>query len=80
MIKRAKAVLKTLEDEKGSLHRTAGGSGKTRENHEAEDGQISLLDIGGSEIAERLKKTDLNTLTPLEALSLLFELKKDLQL
>jgi DNA mismatch repair protein MutS len=44
----------------------------------ASDDQISLMDMSGGEIAERLKKTDLNTLTPLEALNLLFELKKKL--
>jgi hypothetical protein len=34
--------------------------------------------MGAGDIAEQLKTTDLNTLTPLEALSLLFELKKKL--
>jgi DNA mismatch repair protein MutS len=71
VIKRAKAVLKTLEEEKGEPHR--------RRSTPVEDtGQISLTDMGGNEIAEKLKGTDLNTLTPLEALSLLFELKKKL--
>ena len=42
----------------------------------SDSGQLSLIDMGGSEIAAVLGSTDLNTLTPLEALSLLFELKK----
>jgi len=76
IIKRAKAVLKTLENEKETpLHQkkhvdvslVSGGSA-----------QISMLDIGGSEIVAKLNSTDLNTLTPLEALNLLFELKKQL--
>jgi len=71
VIKRAKTVLKTLENEKGAPR-------KERSAPIEDDGQISLLDMGSNEIAEELKNTDLNTLTPLEALSLLFELKKKL--
>ncbi|MCL2078611.1 MAG: DNA mismatch repair protein MutS [Oscillospiraceae bacterium] len=40
--------------------------------------QMSLLDTGSIEVADVIKATDLNTLSPLEALSLLFELKKKL--
>jgi len=70
VIKRAKAVLKTLEE----------GSAPRREQtaQKSEEGQLSLLDMGGGEIAAKLSSTDLNTLTPLEALNLLFELKKKL--
>lgn len=68
VVRRAKAVLSTLE------------KGRTAETPKAaapeEDGQLSLLDLSGSEIVETLRKTDLNTITPLEALNLLFELKK----
>jgi len=71
VIKRAKAVLKTLEDEKGAPLQQRGMPIE-------DSGQLSFLDMGGNEIAEKLKSTDLNTLTPLEALSLLFELKKKL--
>ena len=38
--------------------------------------QISLLPSAESEIEERLKKVDVNTLTPIEAMNLLFELAK----
>ncbi|MBQ6539431.1 MAG: DNA mismatch repair protein MutS [Oscillospiraceae bacterium] len=44
----------------------------------AADGQLTMGDLSGGEIADTLRKTDLNTLTPLEALNLLFELKKKL--
>jgi len=71
VIKRAKTVLKALESEKGAPR-------KERSAPTEDDGQISLLDMGGSEIAKQLKNIELNTLTPLEALSLLFELKKKL--
>lgn len=72
VIKRAKAVLAALED--GSVGTTAPG----QPSNITTTAQMSLLDIGSNEIAEILSKTDLNTLTPLEALSLLFELKKKL--
>ena len=70
VIKRAKSVLKALED--GAEPR------RERTSPEPESGQLSLRDMSGSEIASILSSTDLNTLTPLEALSLLFELKKKL--
>jgi len=69
VIKRAKTVLKELENEKGASH------GKRSTPFE-DTGQMSLMDMGGSEIAAMLNSTDLNTISPLEALSLLFELKK----
>jgi len=71
VIKRAKSILKALENEKGAPR-------KERSTPVSDAGQLSLLDVGGSEIAAKLSTTDLNTLTPLEALSLLFELKKDI--
>jgi len=77
VIRRAKAVLKALESEieagDGSLPRIHGGE---QAAVRPASGQLSLLDMGGSEIAAILGSTDLNTLTPLEALNLLFELKK----
>ena len=68
VVRRAKTVLKMLEE---SGHSKAP-------KQQVPDDQMSLTDLGGSEIAELLNKTDLNTLTPLEALNLLFELKKKL--
>ena len=41
-----------------------------------DDGQISLSDVGSDEVRRILRETDLNTLTPLEAMNLLFELQK----
>jgi len=70
VIRRAKAVLKELESE--DLPR------RERTIQEQGTDQISLHDMRGSEIAELLKSTDLNTLSPLEALNMLFELKKKL--
>ena len=42
------------------------------------DGQVSLLDMGSAEVARRLRLTDVNTLTPIEAMNLLYELKQSL--
>jgi DNA mismatch repair protein MutS len=69
VIRRARAVLAQLE-EKGFAGRPAPAP--------AADDQMSLTDLGLVEIGEVLRKTDLNTLTPLEALNLLYELKKKL--
>ena len=43
-----------------------------------ESDQVSLADVGADAVAERLRAVDPNTLSPLEALRLLFELKNDL--
>lgn len=41
-----------------------------------EDLMISFEDMKDNEVAERLRNTDINTLTPLEAINLIYELKK----
>ena len=43
-----------------------------------EDGQVSFLDMGAGEVAQRLRQVDIDTLTPIEAMNLLYELKKKL--
>ena len=43
-----------------------------------ESDQVSLSDVGADAVTERLRAIDPNTLSPLEALRLLFELKNDL--
>jgi len=75
VIKRAKAVLNELE---AGETRTGGAGRQMGSMQDSSDGQLSLLDMGGNEIAAKLNSIDLNTLTPLEALNLLYELKKKL--
>ena len=75
VIKRAKAVLKALEDN-DAAPRQHSGTGSSQQYPQS--GQLSLTDMSGSEIAASLQSTDLNTLTPLEALNLLYEMKKRL--
>ncbi|MBQ4382578.1 MAG: DNA mismatch repair protein MutS [Oscillospiraceae bacterium] len=41
-----------------------------------EEGQFSLESMASDEVRERIKAADINTMTPLEALNLLYELKK----
>ena len=66
IIARAKAYLKELE---------AAGAGLSVEKAEASD-QISLIDVGADEVKLRLQSLDINSITPLEALGILSELKK----
>ncbi len=70
VIRRAKAVLAQLERE------NAHPAARPSEEIMAEDDQISLGDVAENEISETLRATDLNTLTPIEALNLLYSLKK----
>jgi len=84
VIRRAKAVLKELENTDNRPWDTGGrfscaAAGAAHENRPpVSQGQLSLQDMGGSEIAAILETIELDTLTPLEALNLLFELKKKL--
>ena len=38
--------------------------------------QVSMLDLGSQQVAQRLRMVDVNTLTPIEAMNLLYELKQ----
>ena len=71
VVKRAKAVLKELETEPVSAF--------PKYEPVQDEMQMSFMDVTGSEVVEKLKKTDINTITPIEALNLLYELKKKVQ-
>ena len=43
------------------------------------DEQISLMDMGSQTVLKKLRMTDVNVLSPIEALNLLAELKQDMQ-
>ena len=69
VIRSAKDFLKELEE---------GGSAIAPQPPAAPDSeQFSLLDVGERNVAERLRRVDINSTTPMEALSLLYELKKE---
>ena len=61
-------ILRELEQDKGA---TAAPAVPTQ-------GQVSLGDIGGETVLRKLRMTDVNILSPIEALNLLAELKQDL--
>jgi DNA mismatch repair protein MutS len=67
LISKAKGYLKELESEGVQVMAPAA---------RPDDGQISLADVGSDEVREILQNTDLNTLTPIEAMNLLFELQR----
>ncbi len=70
VINRAKEIVKTLEF--NDINRT--DIVKMKEKREEPD-QIGLMSFSGSEIVDELKKIDVTTLTPIEALNKLYEMK-----
>jgi DNA mismatch repair protein MutS len=68
--KRAKEVLAELEGK-----RAAGGV-RSAKAGEPESANLSFADAAADEIKEALRKTDINTLTPIEALNLIYEWKR----
>ena len=71
--RRAKEILAELEGKKTAV--TPKKQKKAAEP-EPELMNLSMFDAAADEITERLKKTDINTLTPIEALNLIYEWKK----
>ena len=67
VIARARDYLKELE----STGKVGPVGGKSEG-----DGQVSLADMGADEVKSILRDADLNTLTPIEAMNLLFSLQK----
>ncbi len=71
VIRRAKAVLSSLESKENVRHESAFSA--------EEEPQISLGSVAAEAVASRLRSIDLNTLTPIEAMNLLFELKRGVE-
>lgn len=67
VITRAKFCLNELE---------SGSKDKTCIKTESKEDQISFSDFGTDEVIRRIKETNLDILTPIEAMTLLYELKK----
>ena len=69
VIKRAKHILEDLEAHAPKI---------TLQNlpEEEEEPQITMTDLSGAAVAERLRTLPIDTLTPIEALNTLYELKK----
>ncbi len=69
VISRAKSCLRQLEAQGVAAPAAAAGPAEEKE-------QISFSDLGSDQVRQTLLETDLNTLTPIEAMNLLFELQK----
>ncbi len=74
VISRAKEILKSLEEDKQVRTVTR----RTRKDAGPRAEQISMADRKSEEVMEKLRGLDLNTVTPIEAMNFLFELKKDI--
>ena len=68
VVQRAKTVLKELEEENGVQYVAA----------RKEEDQVSLTAIGEGEVLDALRRCQVETLTPLEAMNLIYEWKKKL--
>ena len=68
VIKRARAILEELES---GDHAAAAAPAVCTD-------QISLMDVGSQTVLKKLEMTDVNVLSPIEALNLLAELKRDM--
>ncbi len=69
VIKKAKQYLTELEKGGAGMDLPAPAAAPAQE-------QVSMLDVAGGELARELRDLDLNTITPLEALNLLYQLKQ----
>ena len=61
---------------KGYLRELESGAGGPKVTKHDDSEQISLADAGTDEVGRILRSTDINSLTPLEALNLLSELQQ----
>ena len=76
VVKRAKVILKELEANSTPIEFTAEN---VSEDDEQGDIQYNFTAQGTDEILEILKATDINSITPMEALQTLFDLKQKAQ-
>ncbi|MGN1013806.1 MAG: DNA mismatch repair protein MutS [Butyricicoccus sp.] len=70
VIRRAKRILKDLESTSQEI------TMNQLEEAEPEEQQVSMLDVQSDSVGERLRQVNINTMTPLEALNLVYELQK----
>ncbi|MBR6744120.1 MAG: DNA mismatch repair protein MutS, partial [Clostridia bacterium] len=71
--KRAKEILASLEN--GNQPEIKKRP-KEKPKESAEEGMLSFENFIQNDVCDRLRQTDVNTISPLEALNLIFELKK----
>ena len=68
VVNRAKKILRQLEEE----------AGRPAPAVQAQEDQVSLMALSEGEVIDQLRRAQVDTLSPLEALNLLYELKKKL--
>ncbi|MBE6552959.1 MAG: DNA mismatch repair protein MutS [Ruminococcaceae bacterium] len=80
VIKRAREILASVEETSKAISDSVeGGIGKKKKAEEKDDSLISFDDCINEQVIAELKAVDLNTLSPFECMSFLFDLKKRLQ-
>lgn len=75
VIKRAKEVLASVEESAKNIRLTD----REEKTVEKDESLISFDDLVNEQIVEEIKNTDINTLSPYECMSLIFDWKKRLQ-
>lgn len=81
VIKRAREVLTSVEKSSQALRDAvdAPDSAGKKKGKEADDGALSLDDCLNQRLIDELRAVDINTLSPFECMSLLFEWKKQIR-
>ncbi len=69
---RAKKILKSIESENGEIVITSRGGKRQQEN----EGQLGFSGLVGQEIIDMIKSVDVNVLSPIEAMNILYDLSK----
>jgi len=69
---RAKKILKSIESENGEITVTSSGGRKKAEP----EGQMAFSGMIGQELIDIIKNTDVNILSPIEAMNVLYDLSK----
>jgi DNA mismatch repair protein MutS len=80
VVKRAREVMRQLTTDNSEQITDNSYAGRDDGAGIAKPMQISMTDVRADKVSERLRELDLNTLTPLEAMNLLYELKKELDI
>ena len=78
VVRRAREILTELESGVGRDGLGAPSGSVRAAGLSAPTDQVSLMDLGGETVLKKLRMTDVNILSPIEALNLLAELKQDL--
>ena len=80
VIKRAREILASVEETSKAISDSVeGGIGTRKKAASKDDSLITLDDCINEQIVAELKAVDINTLSPFECMSFLFDLKKRLQ-